>query len=283
MMDCFKIFDSHVHVGSVNDRIIFQGKHIRPLPNSELKGIEEVSKYLKNHNITKCLVIPFYTFDESTSPFEQYNPLVIECISKMENVYGALWITPNSKDEQYLDEVLDLATHPKVRAFKTTAELWEKDVTPDPISWNSRIKGNMNKIIDTSVKHNLPIQFHTSVGKTNPSHFVNFFKEYANTSKIHFVHMGMNTTAHFTFIPLFISWIKQGYQVYCDTSLARGFAVRWLTNEILRLQKGYDRIMFASDEPWGDFPSEYHKIMGLEIDEQLKRKILYDNAQKIYG
>lgn len=282
-MGSLKIFDSHVHVGSINDRIIFQGKHLRPFPNSELKGVEEVSKYLKNHGISKCLVVPFYTFDGYVSTFEQYNPLVISCVSKMENVYGALWITPNSKDEQYLDEVLDLATHPKIRAFKTTVELWEEDVTPDPISWNSRIKRNMSKIIDFSAKHNLPIQFHTSVGKTKADYFKNFFKEYGNTIKIHFVHMGMNTTAHFRFVPLFIYWIKRGYSVYCDTSLAKGFAVRWLINEILQLQKGCDRIMFATDEPWGDFPSEYHKIKGLEIDEQLKKEILYNNAQRLYG
>ncbi|MBI1929074.1 amidohydrolase family protein [Candidatus Poribacteria bacterium] len=282
-MDSFKVFDSHVHVGSVNGQIIFQGKQLNPFPNSELKGIEEVLKYLQGRGIDKCLVIPFYTFDKLNSPFEQFNPLVMECVSKLENVYGALWITPNSTDEKYLDEVLDLATYAKIRAFKTTAELWEEDVTPDPMSWSSRIQRNMNKIIDFAIKHNLPIQFHTSGGKTAPEYFENFFKEYGNSVKIHFVHMGMNTTVHFKFIPLFISWLKQGYLVYCDTSLARGFAVRWLVDELVRLREGYDRIMFATDEPWGDFTSEYHKIVGLEVDEQYKRRILYDNAQSLYG
>jgi len=283
IMACFKVFDSHVHVGSVNGRIIFQEKRIRPFPNSELKDIEGVSKYIKRRGIDKCLIIPFYTLDELISPFEQFNPLVIECVSKLENVYGALWITPNSKDEAYLDEVLNLATNPKVRAFKTTVELWEEDVTPDPTSWNCRVQRNMNKIIDFATKYNIPIQFHTSGGKTAPEYFENFFKEYGSAVKIHFVHMGMNTTIHFKFIPLFTSWLKRGYSVYCDTSLARGFAVRWLIDELGKLQEGYDRIMFATDEPWGDFPSEYHKIVGLEVDEQLKRRILYDNAQNLYG
>lgn len=283
MNNGFEVFDSHVHIGSLNGRIIFDGKRLNPFPNAELKGNRELSRYISSHNISKCLVIPFYTFDQSISIFELYNPLIIDCVSKVDNAYGALWITPNSKDERDIEQVMDLATCPKIRALKTTVELWEGDSTPDPASWDASIRKNMNRIIDFSQKHNLPIHFHTSVGRTNPIYFENFFREYGSTVKIHFVHMGMNVTSHFRFIPLFTSWIQRGYPVYCDTSSARGFAVRWLVYEILQLGQGFDRIMFASDEPWGDFPSEYSKIVGLEIDDSVKRDILYNNAQKLYG
>jgi len=41
--------------------------------------------------------------------------------------------------------------------------------------------------------------------------------------------------------------------------------------------------LFGSDIPWSDFASEYWKIEGAQISEQLKEDIFWNNAEKLYG
>ena len=55
-------------------------------------------------------------------------------------------------------------------------------------------------------------------------------------------------------------WIEAGKQVYTDTSWAVGFAPRWLVQEIERRGIGQDRLLFASDEPWGDYAGELARL-----------------------
>lgn len=46
---------------------------------------------------------------------------------------------------------------------------------------------------------------------------------------------------------------------------------------------GEDRVLFGSDEPWSDFWGEYYKIEGLGLPEDLKNKVFWENAEKLYG
>jgi predicted TIM-barrel fold metal-dependent hydrolase len=77
--------------------------------------------------------------------------------------------------------------------------------------------------------------------------------------------------------------IREGYPVTTDFSWAVGFAQRFMFDEIEKQGIGDDRIMFASDEPWSDFWSEYYKLEGLGVSDELKNKMFYDNAEKLYG
>lgn len=47
-----------------------------------------------------------------------------------------------------------------------------------------------------------------------------------------------------------------GERVHTDTSWAVGFAPRWLAAEVERRGTGHDRVLHASDEPWGDAAGE---------------------------
>jgi len=53
--------------------------------------------------------------------------------------------------------------------------------------------------------------------------------------------------------------------------------------EMDRTGIGADRFLFGSDIPWSDFASEYWKIEGAPISEELKEKIFWGNAEKLYG
>src|SRR5260370_1450381 len=75
---------------------------------------------------------------------------------------------------------------------------------------------------------------------------------------IHLVHLGGGMSGHMKLIGgRLFDWIEQGFQVYTDTSWTIGFAPVWLVKEIERRGVGHDRILFATDAPWGDFEGEY--------------------------
>jgi hypothetical protein len=42
-------------------------------------------------------------------------------------------------------------------------------------------------------------------------------------------------------------------------------------------------VFFASDEPWSDFWSEYWKINGAPVGDELKQRIRYQNFEQLYG
>ena len=53
--------------------------------------------------------------------------------------------------------------------------------------------------------------------------------------------------------------------------------------EIERRGIGEDRVLFASDEPWSDFWSEYWKINGAPVSREAQRTILYQNYERYTG
>ena len=75
----------------------------------------------------------------------------------------------------------------------------------------------------------------------------------------------------------------QGKRVYTDLSWAIGFAPRWLAAEIERQGIGYDRVLFASDEPWGDHPGESTRLRAAFGDGELARHAFQTTFDKLYG
>ena len=66
-------------------------------------------------------------------------------------------------------------------------------------------------------------------------------------------------------------------------SWAIGFAPRWLAAEIDRRGIGHDRVLFASDEPWGDREGELARLRAAAGDGELGRHVFTDNAERLYG
>ena len=56
-------------------------------------------------------------------------------------------------------------------------------------------------------------------------------------------------------------WIAAGKRVYTDTSWAIGFAPRWLVDQIRVRGVGADRVLFATDSPWGDVEGEHARLL----------------------
>ena len=66
--------------------------------------------------------------------------------------------------------------------------------------------------------------------------------------------------------------------------MAHGFAPKWLAQEIDRRGIGGDRVLFATDQPWGDFSGEFYKMIeATGGDSELAGLIFHDNYDRVYG
>jgi predicted TIM-barrel fold metal-dependent hydrolase len=81
----------------------------------------------------------------------------------------------------------------------------------------------------------------------------------------------------------FLDWVAAGKRVYTDTSWAIGFAPRWLAAEIERRGVGADRVLFASDEPWGDFAGEHARLRAATGDGELAELAFTRNFEALHG
>ncbi len=280
MTDRPSIFDCHTHVGDAS--VQYQGRNLDIFKFHPAQTLEDKQAYMSKYDIDNLLLIPFYSQDP-LAPYLQTNQVILRAVEQDHRMCGALWFTPNVSEREHVDAVLSEARkNPGVVALKTTVARWDNGYTADPKGWDSEFRSGADHIFSVCADLNIPVHFHCAFGRTGPSHYEGFVGAYPKV-KLHLVHMGMNVLPHFEFVPLFLKWVSEGASVYCDTSLACGFAVRWLVEELLDRKLGVDQVMFATDEPWGMFPSEYHKIAGLDVDAEVKHQLLYGNAAKLYA
>lgn len=276
-----RIFDAHSHIGKFG-RQMFRGEVVEPFKGREITNFKDLKKHIEKLGINKCLIVPHYTFEQTTA-FEN-NERVLEAVSKLENVYGGLWVSPLPENTKRTEKVLDSLPIDKIKALKICPQSWPKGRnTINPESWNETIKENMEEIINTLKKHKLVLHAHTGTGNSDVTAYAKFVEKYGKGIKIQFVHMGISPGGHFAFIPRFIEWLKQGYDFYCDTAEARGFAAAWLVKELQeKYPKGLERVLFATDNPWGVFESEFWKIEAINCEDKIKEKIFYTNASSLY-
>jgi hypothetical protein len=62
-----------------------------------------------------------------------------------------------------------------------------------------------------------------------------------------------------------------------------GFAPRWPVDEILRRGIGHDRVLFASDEPWGGRAGEYARLRAAAGDGEFADLMFRGTFEKLYG
>lgn len=278
-----KIFDAHSHIGKFGIQRM-KGRDVEPFQGREVTNAEEQKIYMEKNGITKAIVMPHYVPDQKT-PFEKYNPIVLDVVSKLDNVCGALWVSPLIENTEYTKKVLDSLPIDKIKALKLSADSWPKGIGMNPETWDKKFKENMDLILDACKKHGLILHVHTGSGDSDFRTQIYPFIEYAGKNiKLQIVHMGSSAGGIFAFVPRFIDLLKQGYNLYCDTSFARTFGPNWLVKELEKhYPEGLNRVLFGSDNPWGLFPCEYCKIETIDCSEEIKNKIFYENTNKLYS
>ncbi len=274
-----KVFDNHSHIGPVPG-FAYYGLPEAVKPTTDYDTADEYLKGMDGHGVDRALIMANYGYPDSAQPFT-LNPLVGESVQSTDRLMGLIWVSALPKDKERTEEALSLIGEQGLVGLKTTCLLGG---TFNPAEWDEDSKALWEMILGAAEENDMPLHIHTSPGGgSDIDNALGLIKEYGKRVKIHVVHMGGGVSGHIKFVPRFFDLVEEGYKVYTDSSWAVGFGSTWLLKEIEERGIGGDRFLFGSDIPWSDFASEYWKIEGADISEQLKDDIFWNNAEKLYG
>lgn len=267
--------DGHRHLGVLPSFPFYGGPPVNPDILARA-SVEELLADLDREGTERALVLPNYGVPDVAATFS-FNELVVEAAGRDDRVRCGLYVSPRAQDAALNDKAFALAGEPGVRALKTTFLLGgspsEEECRPQ-----------LDAIFATAREHDLTVHVHTSPGAASDIDQVGELVErYADDVRIHLVHLGGGMSGHIKLIgSRFFDWIAAGKRVYTDTSWAIGFAPRWLAAEIDRRGTGHDRVLFASDEPWGDHAGELARLQAAVGGDELARHVFSDNFAALY-
>lgn len=276
-----KVFDVHNHIGFMEGwKYYGLPEPVSPTVYNDNDRAAKIA-YMDQLGVDRAVVLSNYGIPVATQPFGLNKVVLDACAKPDKRILGGVWFSPSAKLKAENEASMKLAGEPGVKVLKATCLLGG---TWNPEEWDPETKEMWEKIIDVAEKHGHVFHLHTSPGGgSDIGNCVKFIRAYGKRVKVHAVHAGGGVSGHIKFIPEFFKLVKEGYQVYTDTSWSVGFCARFLLDEIEKHGYGDDRLLFSSDEPWSDFWSEYWKIEGAGISEELKDKIFWKNAEKLYG
>lgn len=268
--------DSHRHIGVLPAWPFYGGPAIRA--DTTARGtIAEFLADLDAEGTERVLVLPNYGVPVQTAAFE-LNKLAIETAQKDDRVRCGLWVSPLAADSELTDAALELASEDGVRALKTSFLLGGSPT-------DEACSPQLDSIFERARELDLVVHVHTSPGGASDIDQVGHLVEkWGDEVKIHLVHLGGGMSGHMKLIGgRLFDWIASGKKVYTDTSWTIGFAPRWLVAEIEKRGFGEDRILFASDAPWGDHEGELARMNAAVKDTELGRLFLRDNFAALYA
>jgi predicted TIM-barrel fold metal-dependent hydrolase len=277
-----KVFDAHNHIGFMEGYKYYGlPEPVNPTVYCDNDRASKI-KQMDQLGVERALVLSNYGIPVATQPFS-LNPVVLEaCSNPDKRLLGGIYFSPVAAFKEANEAAMKLAGEPNIKVLKSTCLLGG---TWNPDEWDEPTKAMWEDIIATCEKYDHVFQFHTSPGGgSDISNGIKFVRAYGKRVKIHLVHCGGGVSGHIKFIPEFFNLIREGFKVYTDTSWSIGFCTRYLFSEMEKQGMiGQDRVLFGSDEPWSDFWSEYYKFEGLGISEELKNKVFWENAEKLFG
>jgi predicted TIM-barrel fold metal-dependent hydrolase len=269
--------DAHRHLGVLPAYPFYGGPAVSPDIGARAT-IGELIKDMDAEGTERALVIPNYGVPDPDIAFS-FNELVVEATTKSDRISAALWVSPLERDAGRTAHALSLAGEKGVKALKISFLLGGRPDDP-------ACRPGLDAIFAQARAHGLVVHIHTSPGAASDIDQVGRLVEgYGDDVKIHLVHFGGGMSAHIKLVGhRFFDWIDRGKQVYTDLSWAIGFAPRWLAAEIDRRGIGGDRVLFASDEPWGDAEGEFARLRAAAGDSKtLGDLVFHENFNRLYG
>jgi predicted TIM-barrel fold metal-dependent hydrolase len=275
-MPANRVFDAHRHLGVLPAFPFYGGPAVHP-DTTARATIAELISDLDAEGTDRALVIPNYGVPDPDIAFS-FNELVVEAAQTDDRISAALWVSPKAADADRTAKALALADEPGVRALKLSFLLGGRVTDPD-------CTPQLDAIFNVARQHDLVVHVHTSPGGSSDIDEVGHLVDsYGDTVAIHLVHFGGGMSGHIKLVgSRFFDWIATGKRVYTDLSWSIGFAPRWLVDEIDRRGLGHDRVLFASDQPWGDFAGELAKLRAATGDGELARRVFTRTFEELYG
>ena len=271
-----QVFDAHRHLGVMPEYPFYSGPPVRP--DVRAPGtVRQLLADLDADGAERAIVLPNYGVPDPAIAFS-FNDLVLEAAAADDRIRCGLWVSPRPQDAELTAKALALAGEPGVRVLKVSFLLGGRPADP-------ACRPALDQIFAAARRHGLVVHVHTSPGAASDidevGHLVDW---YADQVPVHLVHFGGGMSGHIKLAgSRFFDWIDAGKRVYTDLSWAIGFAPRWLATEIERRGTGQDRVLFASDEPWGDYPGERARLEAAAGDGELARLMFRGNFEQLYG
>ena len=270
------ISDAHRHLGTLPAYPYYGGPAVNPDLGAKAT-ITELIADMDAEGTEQALVIPNYGVPDPDIAFS-FNDLVLDAAAADDRIRAALWVSPKASDAARTAKALALAGEPGVRALKLSFLLGGRVSDPG-------CHPQLDAIFATARSHGLVVHVHTSPGAASDIDEVGgLVDQYGDGVAIHLVHFGGGMSGHIKLAgSRFFDWIAAGKRVYTDLSWAIGFTPRWLAAEIDRRGIGHDRVLFASDQPWGDHAGEYAKVSAVTGDGELARRVFRGTFHELYG
>lgn len=273
------VIDGHSHIGRLPEHAFYDLEEPVKPTVYDFEDSKECMQRFDEVGVERALVLPNYGVPDQAHPFS-LNEVVLESCQR-DRLKGGLWVSFLPQNKERTLQALENAGESGIVALKTTFLLGGN---PNPEEWDEETEEVAEACFNAAIEHDLVFHFHTSPGGASDiNNFIPLIERYGKRAKMHLVHFGGGVSGHIRLVPMFLDWVEQGYKLYTDTTWAVGFGARWLLTDIERRGVGYDRVLFASDEPWSDFWSEYYKIVGMKVSEELKERILHQNFEELYG
>jgi uncharacterized protein len=268
--------DAHRHLGVLPAYPFYGGPPVNPDVGARAT-IDELRADLDAEGTELAVVMPNYGVPEASASFA-LNELCLDAAAADDRIRAGIWTSPRAQDAEMTAKALQLAAEPSVRVIKTSFLLGGR-------ASDEECRPQLDAIFGTAREHGHVVHVHTSPGGASDIDEVGELVErYGDDVKIHLVHLGGGMSGHIKLVGgRFFDWIAAGKQVYTDTSWAIGFAPRWLAAEIERRGVGHDRVLFASDEPWGDREGEVARLQAAAGDGELGRLVFSGNTETLYG
>jgi predicted TIM-barrel fold metal-dependent hydrolase len=271
-----RVHDAHRHLGVLPAHPFYGGPAINP-DTTARATIAELIADLDAEGTERALVIPNYGVPDPSASFA-LNELVVEAAQRDDRIRAGLWTSPRPQDAVQTDKALALAGEDGVAALKLSFLLGGGVDDPECLP-------QLDAVFAAAREHGLVVHVHTSPGAASDIDQVGkLVDRYADDVAVHLVHMGGGMSGHIKLIgQRFFAWVAAGKRVYTDTSWAIGFAPRWFATEIERHGIGADRVLFASDQPWGDFAGEHARLLAATGGGELTDLVFRQNFEALHG
>ncbi|MFD8965126.1 amidohydrolase family protein [Streptomyces sp. NPDC059568] len=269
------VFDAHRHIGVLPAYPFYGGPPVNP-DTTARATVKQFLADLDAEGTERALVIPNYGVPDPAVAF-LFNELAIETAQSDDRVRAGLWVSPRPEDTDRTEQALALAGEDGVRALKLSFLLGGSPTDP-------ACRPQLDRIFRTAEQQGLVVHVHTSPGAASDIDEVGRLVDwYADQVPVHLVHFGGGMSGHIKLAgSRFFDWIESGKRVYTDLSWAIGFTPRWLAREIERRGIGHDRVLFASDQPWGDFTGEYARLAEATGGGELGGLVFRDTFAALY-
>jgi len=165
-------------------------------------------------------------------------------------------------------QAADLLQHPRTVGIK---------IHPEEHGYDIREHGRA--IFEFAERHHAVVETHSGEENSRPAEFVRFADSFPGVTLI-LSHLGCGWDGDHGHQVRAIQACRHG-NIYTDTSSSQSIycgLIEWAVREA-----GADRILFGTDSPIHSVAAQRARIDAAEIPAAAKRRILHDNAARVFG